>query len=174
MQVSVIQRRKVKYKGMLFYKTPNKIRVEYKFPKGQIIISDGKVMWIYIPYQKIVGYQKLSNNSLTNIPTKPNISFLFSRYSYKFSNEEQPFLSNNRWYYSLVLRDKRIKKNFTYLKLWISKEKFIIEKIEGMMSGDKRILITYSNIEINKDLKDNLFSFKIPKGVYLYNNPLGW
>jgi len=174
-QQSIINSRKIKYKGKLFYKRPRKLRIEYKFPKGQIVVSDGKIMWIYIPYQKIVGRQELKNQSYDEqINLKLGIPFLFSRYSYKFGKEEQPVFINNKWYYTIILTSKHIKKNFKRIKLWVSKSSYIIEKMIGQISKKKKIIIEFSNIEINKEISDDLFIFRVPKGVYVYNNPIGW
>jgi outer membrane lipoprotein-sorting protein len=44
----------------------------------------------------------------------------------------------------------------------------------GQISKKKKIIIEFSNIETDKEISDDLFIFRVPKGVYVYNNPIGW
>ena len=35
--------------GKLFYKTPNLLRIDFTEPKDQVLVTDGKLLTIYIP-----------------------------------------------------------------------------------------------------------------------------
>lgn len=51
--------------GKLYYKKPNKFRWQYTKPAGQEIISDGNMLWIYLPENKQAYVYELSGDKGT-------------------------------------------------------------------------------------------------------------
>ena len=75
-------------------------------PYGQKIVSDGKMMWIYIPNMNVVAEQDLkSNKGLFGPSTKTGLNRLFSKYHYRFMSKKQPEqLDDGTKAYTLLLK----------------------------------------------------------------------
>ena len=35
--------------GTLYYRAPGRYRIEYRYPKGDVVVDDGTWIWIYLP-----------------------------------------------------------------------------------------------------------------------------
>jgi len=147
--------------------------VEFTKPYGQKIVSNGKIMWLYIPSLRVVAEQDLkSSGGFFSAGTKSGLKRLFSKYHYRFASKDQPeLLKNGKKMYTLLLKQRESRTGFRTIKLWISEE-FFIKKAVGKTSDGKNIEIEFKNIKIGIDLPKGIFKFRIPKGVKLLKNPM--
>ena len=89
-------------KGKATYKAPGKIRYEFAEPDGDLIVSDGKTLWIYIKKINAVGKQDLEINKqntsgepIFQYASPAGLNRLFRKYHYKFDTISQPRNANN-------------------------------------------------------------------------------
>ena len=160
--------------GVMKYKASNKMLIEFSNPKGQKIISNGKVMWIYIPSMNVVAEQDLKSdsNSLFSSATSSGLKRLFSKYHYKFASNKQPEKqSDGSLQYTLFLKQRETRSGFRTIKLWIS-EDFLITKAYGESTTGKSIEIVFNNIQTNIVLSNSIFQFDIPTSARIIKNPM--
>ncbi len=55
--------KKSQQSGMVRYKSPDRMLVEFDQPPGQKIITTGSTMWVYIPSMNVVAEQDLKSQS---------------------------------------------------------------------------------------------------------------
>ena len=48
--------------GVLYYKKPDKVRINFSRPSNQVIVSDGKELTCYLPQTGVTFVQKLERN----------------------------------------------------------------------------------------------------------------
>ena len=159
--------------GIIKYRTNDKMRIEFHQPHGQRIISNGRLMWIYIPSMNVVAEQTLKSNSgIFSSGTKSGLRRLFSKYHYRFASKEQPEKQkDSSKQYTLLLKQRESRSGFRTLRLWIS-EDFFIRKVRGETSTGKVIEIAFSKIQTNIDLPNSLFKFDAPKSARIIKNPM--
>jgi len=165
--------KKSHHRGTIRYKSSDKLLMDFKKPYGQKIISDGKMMWIYIPSMNVVAEQDLNSGSgLFSSGTKSGLKRLFSKYHYRFTSDKQPQIQkdgNKR--YTLLLKQKESRSGYRTIKLRISEDYFIVSA-EGITSSGKKISIKFSKIKTNVDLKNGIFKFDIPARARVIKNPM--
>jgi len=165
--------KKVTQRGEISYKASNKLLINFTSPQGQKIVSNGKMMWIYIPSMNVVAEQDLKSDAgIFSTGTKSGLKRLFSKYHYRFAAKEQPEpQSNGSKMYTLILKQKESRSGYRKLKLWVT-ENYTITRAEGETSSGKNVEIVFSNIKTNIDLPNGLFKFDVPARARVIKNPM--
>jgi len=156
--------------GEAIFKKPDLFKIELSKPEKQIVVSDGKKIFFY---QKEFNQVMIDDwKSLSDKGNFPKGMFNFSSTISELKNNYYIALSENdetEKYYVLLLLLKSQPQNMK-TKLWISKETYLCEKTE--LSSETVIsMVTISDIKINKDIKNSIFRFKIPKGAQIISSP---
>ncbi len=165
--------------GRLFYQKPGRVRYEFDSPAGNLIVSDGKIMWTYIRRLNAVGKQELDLNR-RNQNNKPvfqanpaaGLDRLFTKYHYHFDEPEQPREIEGRKYYVLELEQREKIGGFEKLRLFIDPETYLVARAEGSDGYGKRSVIVFSDIQLNPQLPGSLFQYEPAEGVRVVPNPL--
>ncbi len=165
--------KKRKQSGVIQYKANDKLLMKFYKPSGQKIISNGEMMWIYIPSMNVVAEQDLrSDPGLFSSGTKTGLNRLFSKYHYRFYSKKQPEeQKDGTKKYTLLLKQKESRSGYKTLKLWVS-EDYMITAAEGITSSGKIINISFSNIKTNIDIPNGVFKFNIPSRARIIKNPM--
>ena len=162
----------VHYKGKIQYKKPDKILLDFEKPKDQKIVSDGKILYIYIPYLKVVVTQTLGEGTESQILTaqsEKGLYKLFDEYNFSFYDNSNLQKFGDTMAYHLNLFQKRPKVGFKRMDLWISKEGLIIQS-NGVSPNGQNISLTFLNIKLNNEVPDYIFNFEIPSNAHVIRN----
>ncbi|HOD14121.1 MAG TPA: outer membrane lipoprotein carrier protein LolA [Spirochaetota bacterium] len=159
--------------GIIKYKADNKLCIEFSQPHGQKIVSNGKMMWIYIPSMNVVAEQDLnSDNRMFSSGTKSGLTWMFSKYHYRFASKEQPEpQEDGTKRYTLILKQKESRSGFRTMKLWVTERYFII-RAQGETSTGKKVDIRFSNLKTNISIPNGVFKFDIPARARVIKNPM--
>jgi outer membrane lipoprotein-sorting protein len=160
--------------GIVRYKAPDKLLVEFSSPAGQRIVSDGTTMWIHIPAMNVVAEQDLrkDSGSMATAATPSGLRRLFARYHYRFASKEQPEpQKSGDPLYTLQLRQKETRSGYRSMKLWVNKDYMIVRAV-GETSTGKNVEIAFSNIRTNLDFQNAMFRFDNPQRVRTIKNPM--
>ncbi len=165
--------KKVTQTGILRFKSSDKLLMEFYQPSRQKIVSDGKMMWIYIPSMNVVAEQDLLTDSgLFTSGSEAGLNRLFSKYHYRFASKDEPeTMKDGSKMYTLVLKQKESRGGYKTINLWIT-EGFFIQKAEGYTSSGKKVEIALSDIKTNVDLPNGIFKFDIPATARVIKNPM--
>ncbi|MDH5656336.1 MAG: outer membrane lipoprotein carrier protein LolA [Spirochaetia bacterium] len=165
--------------GKLFFKQPGKIRFDFSAPAGDLIVSDGKILWIYIHKLRAVGKQDLTLDKKTQDNSKiflatpgPGISRLFSKYHYRFDTTEQPRAIDGGMYFVMDLTQRVKVGGFENIKLFIDSETYLIKKAVGTDNLSRKTTIVFSNQKINPSIEGKLFQYKPEETTRVVLNPL--
>ncbi len=160
-------------RGVLRFKAPDRLLMDFYQPSRQKIISNGKMMWVYIPSMNVVAEQDLKSDSgLFSSGSREGLKRLFSKYHYRFASKEQPEpQKNGTKMYTLILKQKESRSGYRTIKLWVS-EDFFIREAEGVTSSGKTVKISLNKIKTNVDLPNGLFKFDIPARARVIKNPM--
>lgn len=160
------------YKGKIQYKKPDKILLDFDEPKDQKIISDGKTLYVYIPYLKVVVKQTLGEGTESQILTNQSekgLNKLFDEYAFSFYDKSNLQKFGDTMAYHLKLFQKKPKVGFKRMDLWISKDDLILQS-NGVSMNGQNISLTFSNIKLNTEIPDYIFNFKIPVNAQVIRN----
>ncbi len=175
----VIKTKNKTMKGISYYQNPGKVRFEFTQPSGDLMISDGKILWIVIASQKLVGKQDLKLNakdeqgkSIFSLLPGSGIKRLFTKYHYKFDDIHQPKQIDNKKYYVMDLEQKVKIGGYRNIKLFINAENYLIEKAIAEGNFGVQTMIEFSNIKTNTEIEGKLFQFQPPEDYRMVFNPL--
>ncbi len=168
-------------KGKCLYKNPGKIRYEFQEPFGDLIVSDGKTLWIYIQKINAVGKQDLEiqkNNSsgepIFQSASPSGLNRLFRKYHYKFDSIEQPRAmgSDGKKYFVLTLEQREKIGGFENMTLFVDSETFFIKKSIGTDNRGKETTIEFTSFVPNAEVEDGIFNYHISGNSKMVHNPL--
>jgi outer membrane lipoprotein carrier protein len=157
-------------KGKIYFKNPGKLRWDYDVPDRQEIVTDGKTLWMYVPQDRQVMINKLSDVYQSNTST----FFLFGMGDLKrdfYIHLVKPDSNDAEKGYILKLTPKESQPNISELFLLIDKATFQVIETYFYDFYENFIRIKFKNAVINRGLSDSLFVFTIPKGVEVLEAP---
>jgi outer membrane lipoprotein carrier protein len=147
--------------GKIFVRYPGMMRWEYEKPEMQIIITDGRKLWIFRPSDN----QVLTGNAPAFFSDGKGASFLSDikliRQKFKISLEN----SKEGFFYELKLQPLEKRLDVTDIRLSVTKNTFTVIRIITFNSYGDENRIEFANHQFDVKLEDSLFSFRIPPGA---------
>ena len=147
--------------GKIFVRSPGMMRWEYEKPEIQIIITDGRKLWIFRPSDN----QVLTGSAPAFFSDGKGASFLSDikliRQKFKISLEN----SKEGFFYELKLQPLEKRLDVTDIRLSVTKNTFTVIRIITYNSYGDENRIEFANHQFDVKLEDSLFSFRIPPGA---------
>lgn len=176
---TIKEKKTINMRGKCTYKNPGKIKYEFAEPDGDLVVSDGKTLWIYIKKMNAVGKQDLeiNRNNTSGEPifqaaSPPGLNRLFRKYHYKFDNINQPRVIDGKSYFVLSLEQREKIGGFENILLHVDAETYLIKKSIATDSRGKQTVIDFSNIVMDTEIEDGIFNYHISGNSKIVNNPL--
>jgi outer membrane lipoprotein carrier protein len=150
---------KIAARGQVYFRKPGRMRWEFVEPE-QLLVSDGKILWLYQPTEKQVIKTPLQSAFQSNTPASflLGIGRIDQDFTVSLTNETPET-------YSLRLLAKKDPEAIGSLDLEVTTKTFDIihATITDPLGNTTRLW--FSNIDRKAPLKDTLFHFTIPPGV---------
>ncbi len=147
--------------GKVFVRYPGKMRWEYEKPEKQVIITDGRKLWIYHPADN----QVMTGSAPAFFSDGKGASFLSDirlvRRKFKITLQN----SKDGYFYELRLQPLEKTLDVADIQLAVTKLSFTVVRIVTYNSYGDENRIEFTNHEFNVKLDDSLFSFDIPPGA---------
>jgi outer membrane lipoprotein carrier protein len=143
--------------GTMALARPGKFRWQTKDPMAQLVVADGKNMWIYDVDLEQVSVKKQDKG------LGGTAALFLSGYDNKVTQDFDVVQTQNDSIQVYELKAKSSKENFQRIKLM-----FDHNNLNGLELYDQLGQVTtvrFSQIKANPKIDDKLFSFKPPKGV---------
>jgi len=155
------------YTGQFFIKS-QKMRWEYGGDKPQIIYITGDDIIIYQKKEKQAFKTKFDRATYGQAPIALLGGFgdIKKEFDITIKREEKRQNAEIR----LLLKPKAPMGNIALLELTLSKEEFPIESLSVIDTLSNRIEIYLKDVKINTAIKDNIFEFKPPEGVSIFQH----
>ncbi len=146
--------------GEFYLQRPGKFRWNYKTPYEQIIVSDGKKIWIYDVDLQQVTVQKESSG----LPASP--MSLLEDSSTLHKNFEVSPVDEKNGVYRLRLVSKTSESDFGEIVIGLDKKGLRFMQLHDQF--EQVTDIVFSNINTNKKLAKEIFEFVPPEGVDVF------
>ena len=162
-QTSVIKDMQIKDTalGRILVKRPDRMKWEYETPEKQIIITDGKQLWIYRPEdrQVIIGEAPYFFGDGKGAGFLADIKHI--RRQFHVSLEK----TDAEGVYVLKLLPEKKTLDISKIYLSISKQTFDVVEIVTFNAYGDETRISLDNFKFLRDPDDALFQFTIPDGT---------
>ncbi|RLB27754.1 MAG: hypothetical protein DRG87_10745 [Deltaproteobacteria bacterium] len=149
-------------KGALYFKPPYHLRLEQEFPQEELLITDGHMLWWYIPGKnEAYKYSAETFGKELRLLGEVLQGLKDARKNFKITCREIPEART----YQLVLRPEPPWKDIDRLELIIGKGDFLITQVDivNTMGGLTRFML--SDLWEDVSLEQGLFTFSPPLGV---------
>lgn len=165
--------------GTVYFSKPGKVLFDFDRPSGDFILSDGKIMWIYLKRRNVVGKQDLSlkkenesGSMIFSADPDAGISRLFRKYHYRFDTVKQPREIDGQEVFVLDLDQREKIGGYENIKLHIDTKTYLIKRAIGTTGSGKTTTISFQNIQINPPIEGKKFQYKPDDRVRVVLNPL--
>lgn len=186
--------------GKLYFKNPQKLRLNFVNPPNQVICTNGYELWVYLPTHNFVLKQTLlqkdkkdisilddekkddkkNKKDQKNIEDKTQINPIllnpvgFDRFLTEYAieyNETKTMINYNGYMvYSFKLIRWRSSKSGINVVYLLVQPDGIIRKVEGITANFRKFTIELSNIKTNNGISDEQFNYQPPAHARTLDN----
>lgn len=163
-----VLRKKVTERGTLVVKKPGRMRWSYTSPEEKLFVSDGRKMYAYVPADRQVVVTQVPEGDRATAP----VLFLAGKGNltrdFEVTFAEGTAAPANS--YALRLAPKRREPEYDWLVLFVDRQTL---QLRGLSTRDQQggtSTFTFSKLQENVTVPDNVFSFKVPRGVEVVEN----
>ena len=163
-RLSEASRLSKEFKGKFIAERPNKFRMEVTKPEKQILLSDGKVLWIYLLKEK----QAIKTSPEEGLALPVEIFFNpFEVYHVGWLPSANPPKADSPKDNKPILEVRPKEEGTLFEKAWVEihPKTLLIKEIQLFDYEGNRIHYTFSNLRINQKVKPSTFQFIPPDGV---------
>jgi outer membrane lipoprotein carrier protein len=153
-------------RGDFQQRKPGQLSIRFTEPAGDRIVSDGRVVWIYLPSSTPGQVMKRSAAGVNALPMDLTAQFLEEpRQKYEVSGGT-PATVDGRSTRSLLLVPKQGRQApFTRATVWVDDDDAFIRQFEVVESTGITRRVKITSLQTNVPVDRDAFSFSPPKGV---------
>jgi len=155
--------------GQVIFQKPNNLYIKQLNPVPQMIIANGKKVWVYTPsYNQVAtdSWQRWMKSSL--VPA--SLLNLGQNWAEMKKNYAFTSLGTEGEDYLLLLSPKKKGADDWKMKLWIDSKEFIPHKA-SLLGGNISITTETKNYKVNPQIDKNMFNFRPPPRTEVINIP---
>ena len=161
--------------GLVAYKAPTLLRIDFVQPPDQVIVFDGTRLVIYIPDLRAVLQQDVSGKptGAASLATREGLRMLRRNYSIAYETSPTPLPLDEGSAEEVVrlsLTRRVMSEGFKSLKLSITPDTKIIRRIEGLTLSNERFVFDFTGIKLNTGIPETRFIYDSPASANVYNN----
>ncbi|RKX76596.1 MAG: outer membrane lipoprotein carrier protein LolA [Spirochaetes bacterium] len=163
-------------KGVLFYKKPNLLRINFTKPKDQVLVVNGESLIIYIPEHSVIMKQNLrrrGQETLASLASKEGLTQLKRNYSvaYEIGPEPVPLDEQSKLnVIKLKFEWRSPDEAFRQLNISVTEDR-LIRRIIGVTRNYEEIQFDFTNIDINQNIPDARFTnYEPPPDANVFDN----
>jgi outer membrane lipoprotein carrier protein len=154
---------KYQSKGRLVQSGDGRLALRFSDPDGEMIVLDGRFVWMYLPSTEPGQVRKIPMSSL---PDYFNPRSLLDRPARRFEPSglrREPL--NGRTADVLTLTPKDAGIPFSEVTLWVDREDGLPRRLSFKERSGAVRTFTFSDVRANQRIPDRTFTFEVPPGV---------
>jgi outer membrane lipoprotein carrier protein len=150
--------------GTFYFKKPKRMRWVYTKPAAKELVINSEKAWLYVPADKVAYVQDAESlfKSTVSVRFLAGIGKLKDDFRISFAGDKKVDKAGN---YLLDLVPIKPEEGVKKLQVAINRQSFQIVKVILFDPYGNVTTLSFSGLELNKDLPDSLFTFKPPAGV---------
>jgi len=161
--------------GVLYYKNPNLLRIDFTDPEEQVLVTNGLELTIYIPKYEVILVQRLRRRSqaaLASMASEQGLNLLKKNYgvAYLSGPEFIPLEEGSQEQVrKLKLESRSTAEGFRQIVLAIGRTG-LIRRITGVTIGYEEFMLDLTDIVVNQNIPDTRFEYDSPPYANVYND----
>ena len=161
--------------GVLFYKSPNLLRINFSEPEEQVISVNNDILTLHIPDQNVIMEQKLQRHSdaaLAVMASKEGLELLKKGYSVAYLKGPDSVLleeGSEDLVRKLKLVWRQTDEGYRQIEMSIT-EDGMIRRMKGLTVNYETFQFDFTEIRINQNIPTSRFDYEAPPSAYVMNN----
>jgi len=161
--------------GILYYKSPNLLRINFSKPEEQVISVNNDILTLHIPDQNVVMQQTLkkhSNAALAAMASKQGLELLKKGYSIAFLKGPDPVPvdeGSDELVTNLKLVWRQTDEGYRQIEMSIGTDG-MIRRMKGITVNYDTFQFDFTEIRINQSIPLSRFEYEAPPSAYIMNN----
>ena len=171
----VITKGKEKMTGIIYYKTPSLLRINFSNPKEQVLVVDREKLVIYIPKYRVIMQQKLKKKggvSGAGMASKEWLKLLKKNYSVAYL-ESPDYVPLDEGSSEMVKKLKFIWRSadegFRQLIMSVGEDN-LIRRMVCVTADYNEMQFDFTNIRTNEGIPDTRFEYDSPASANVFEN----
>jgi outer membrane lipoprotein carrier protein len=152
--------------GTLYYRVPGGYRIEYRYPKGDLVVDDGKWVWIYLPSSQPGQVIRQAADGSRGANPLTYLRDLRSLYEVELAGSER--ISGEPSDH-LVLEPRSEEAQFTRVDVWVGRETGLLRQVWTRTEDGVEKSYTFTSLRRGTPIPDSRFRFAPPVGVEIYD-----
>jgi len=160
---------------MIYYKTPNLLRINFTEPEDQVLVVDGIQLMMFLPLHHVLMRQEITRHSQASLATmvsEQGLKLLEQNYSVAFLDNPEPVIleeGSDEMVRKLNLAWRTPGQGFRQIEMSVNKD-MLIRRMVGITDNYETFQFDFINIQLNQDLPDARFVFEEPPSAYMIEN----
>ena len=160
----------------VYFKRPNRLRIDFTKPNEQVILFTGDALTIYVPAYRMVLNQTIEKDSsagTANLATPQGLSLLKRSYTiaYETGADSQPLEEgSSEQVVALILNRRSASETFRSIRLLVLPGSKLIRRIEAWPISGSKITFDFTRYRLNTGIPDSRFLYDIPPNADMLNN----
>jgi len=153
-------------RGEYVQERPNRLAIRFQQPDGGAIVSDGKILWVYLPSSTPGQVIKRTATDRSAVPIDFTGQFLESPKSkYDITPAGTKTVDGHAAHGFKVVPKAGTSSAFTTASVWVDDDDSLIREFEGTESSGVTRHIRITALELNPAVERSAFTFTPPSGV---------
>ncbi|HZK19612.1 MAG TPA: outer membrane lipoprotein carrier protein LolA [Treponemataceae bacterium] len=166
-----------KMEGVVSFKRPNLLRIDFSDPKTQVICFNGDLLTIYLPGSQAILNQSVQSGDETasgaNLATPKGLSLMSRYYSIAYETGQDPVPleeDSDEKVVKLVLARKTASEGFRLIRLSVNPASKLIRRVEATTTKNQKFTFDFTEYALNQKIPDTRFIYDTPSSANKYNN----
>jgi outer membrane lipoprotein carrier protein len=152
--------------GTLYYRAPGQYRIEYLYPRGDVVVDDGTWTWIFLPSSQPGQVIRQPADGSGGANPLTYLRDLRSLYAVNLAGAENISgeLSDH-----LALEPRSEEAPFTEVDVWVGRESGLVRQVRTVTPDGVEKSYTFTALLRGAAIPETRFRFTPPRGVEIYD-----
>ena len=152
--------------GTLYYRAPGRYRIEYSYPRGDVVVDDGTWVWIYLPSSQPDQVIRQPADGSGGANPLTYLRDLRSMYAVDLVGSEV-ISGESSEHLSMELRVEDAP--FVHVDVWVGRQTGLLRQVRTTTSDGVEKSYTFTSLDPGAGIPDSRFRFSPPAGVEVYD-----
>ncbi len=170
--------------GTVLFKNPQKMRMDFSDPKGQVIVTNGYEFWVYLENMNLVLQQdlmakekKTEDDGKVSVVESPilinpvGFDKFIKEYAIEYHENKSltDYTDGTKVYQFKLIKWRSSQNGFNVVYLTVQPDG-LTRKVEGITAAYKKVVLEFDNYAINQGISELKFEFDKPTHANTVNN----
>jgi outer membrane lipoprotein carrier protein len=152
--------------GTLYYRAPGQYRIEYLYPRGDVVVDDGTWTWIYLPSSQPGQVIRQPADGSGGANPLTYLRDLRSQYAVNLAGAEN--ISGEPSDH-LALEPRSEEAPFTEVDVWVGRQTGLVRQVRTVTPDGVEKSYTFTALLRGAAIPETRFRFSPPSGVEIYD-----